>query len=128
MLGSLKALPYMVGGWFFSVLWYAPVATYLLLASVLAKRTPIVYAVVPPLVLGVAELLLFDSRHVFSFVFRRLAPQFTQSGVDLSNEGSIQFMTDWGMMFSQPGLWLGVVAAAAMAYGVVRLRRYRDDT
>jgi hypothetical protein len=29
---------------------------------------------------------------------------------------------------SRPELWLGVLAAAAILAGVIRLRRYRDDT
>ena len=128
MLGSLKALPQLVGGWFFAVLWYAPVATYLMLASVLASRTPIVYAVVPPVALGVAEQLLFDTRHVASFVGKRLAQPFLRRGVETPVDGSINLQIDWGMLFSLPDLWLGLIAAAAMIYGVVRLRRYRDDT
>jgi len=128
MLGSLKTLPYLAGGWFFAVLWYAPVATYLMLASVLARRTPIVYAIVPPVALAVAEHLLFDTRHVASFVGKRLAQPFIHRAADLPADGSINLQIDWSMLFPRPDLWLGLIAAAAMAYGVVRLRRYRDDT
>jgi ABC-2 type transport system permease protein len=131
--GSLKTLPYLMGVWFATLLWYAPVATYLMLASVIAKRTPIVYAIVPPVALGVAEWLLFDTRRVFLFVAERLVPQLSQPrrvvpGDGPMRNGSIDLQVNWGMIFSDPGLWLGLLAAAAMAYGVIRLRRYRDDT
>ncbi len=108
---ALTALPYLLVGLGSSrVLWYAPVAAYLMLASVLAKRSPIVYAIVPPVALGVAEQLLFDSRHVFAFVIERLAPQFAQPGVVLPDDGTINVPVDWGMLISQPrivaGHWL----------------------
>jgi ABC-2 type transport system permease protein len=127
MWGSLKALPYLMGSWLVMLLWYAPVATYLMLASVIARRTPIVYAIVPPVALGVAEWLLFASHHVFQFVGERLAPQLMRPGFVVPRGGSLDFQVEWGLL-TQPGLWLGLLAAAAMAYGVIRLRRYRDDT
>ena len=31
-------------------------------------------------------------------------------------------------MFTSIDMWLGLAAAAAMIYAVIRIRRYRDDT
>jgi ABC-2 type transport system permease protein len=127
---SIAAVPHVIGVGVFVLLWYAPVATYMMLASVLARRTPIVYAIVPPVALGVAETLLLDSNHVFRFLRGRLVPWpgspervFVIDGHDMANINH-----EWWKLFGEPGLWLGLVAAAAMTYAVIRLRRYRDDT
>jgi ABC-2 type transport system permease protein len=127
---SIAAVPHLVGVGIFTVLWYAPVATYMMLASVLARRTPIVYAIVPPVALGVAETLLHGSNHVFRFVVGRLAPW--PGRMDrvfvIDGRGIANINHAWWKLFGEPGLWLGLVAAAAMVYAVIRLRRYRDDT
>jgi ABC-2 type transport system permease protein len=92
-----------------TLVWYAPMAAYLMLASVYARRTPMLIAVLPPLALGLGEKLLFGTSYVLHFVVERLAPATTD---DLTS----------------PGLWLGVVATAGLLLVVIRLRRYRDDT
>ena len=94
-----------------AILWYAPVAAYLMLASVYARRAPLVVAALPPLILTTFEQLLFDTRYVSGFLGRRLGAR-------------VHFADVW----TSPELWLGLVAAAGMLYIVVRLRRYRDDT
>jgi ABC-2 type transport system permease protein len=129
MLGGLIAVPNLLGLWIIAMLWYAPAATYLMLASVLARRTPIVYAVIPPVALGVAESVLFGTRHVFRFVGERLLPWPRQGSIFAQVEGGIPHLSgDWWKMFGEPGLWLGVIAAGALTFAVIRLRRYRDDT
>jgi ABC-2 type transport system permease protein len=129
LLGSLVAVPSLLGLWIIVALWYAPLATYLMLASVLARRTAIVYAVIPPVALGVAERMLLGTTHVFRFVGERLFPWPQIGRVSAPVDGSmLRLGSDWWRMFGVPALWLGVVAAALLAYAVIRLRRYRDDT
>jgi ABC-2 type transport system permease protein len=128
--GSLAALPHLLGIGIFALLWYAPVASYMMLASVLARRTPIVYAIVPPVALGIAEWLLLSSKHVFDFVGERLMPWPGRSDrvFVIDGNGLANINHDWWKLFAEPGLWLGLVAAFAMTCVVIRLRRYRDDT
>jgi ABC-2 type transport system permease protein len=129
ILGSLAAVPHLVGLWMIAALWYAPLATYLMLASVLARRTPIIYAVIPPVALGVAERMMLGTNHVFRFVGERLLPWPQGNRIFARIEGGVPHLSgDWWKMFGEPGLWLGVIAAGALAYAVIRLRRYRDDT
>jgi ABC-2 type transport system permease protein len=119
--GWLELLGWVIVGWFYAVLWYAPVAIYLMLASVLAKRAPIAYAVLPWVVLTLGERLILGSSHIGKFLGYRMAPAaFDQHPVGMSG--------DWLQAFADPNLWLGLAAAAGMLYIVVRLRRYRDDT
>lgn len=93
-----------------SLLWYSPIAGYLMLASVFARRAPMLTAVLPPLVLALGERLVMNTSYIGRFLLQRMTPVFKQ--VDLAS----------------PELWIGVVVAAALLYVVVRLRRYRDDT
>jgi ABC-2 type transport system permease protein len=94
-----------------NVLWFAPLAAYFMLVSVLAGRAPFVVGLLPPLVLAIGESILLRTNHVGTFLLYRMQPV-----MDLA-EG-----------ISRPELWLGVLAAAAILAGVIRLRRYRDDT
>lgn len=106
----------------FCILWYMPIATYLMTASVLARRVPLGYAVLPLVGLGVLEPLMFGSNYVGAFLRHRLVPWEHQGGrlLDL-DAGTLK-------AFADPNLWLGLAAAAGMLYIVIRLRRYRDDT
>jgi ABC-2 type transport system permease protein len=103
-------------GWFLgavvaTLLWYAPLGAWFMLASVVARRAPILWASMPIVVLGVIESVFFDTRYVWKLVGERF-----------------QMRDDFWSAVVQPELWLGLVAAAGMLYLVVRLRRYRDDT
>ncbi len=133
--GSFAALPRVIGIGIFALLWYAPVATYMMLASVLAKRTPIVYAIVPPVALGIAERLLLGSGLVSRFIGDRLMPWparaeqlFLTTDHDRDGDGIPNINPEWWKLFGEVDLWLGVAAAAAIIWAVIRLRRYRDDT
>jgi ABC-2 type transport system permease protein len=108
--------------WIFTLLWYAPLATYLMLCSVLAKRAPILYVLLPPLVLVVAERVLFSSSHLIRFIGGRLMP------VPGSRSHALVATDRPWEVFLDPALWLGLAAAAGMLYIIIRLRRYRDDT
>lgn len=129
-VSGLTGLPYVIVGGLFGLLWYLPLAAYLMLASVLARRAPLMYAVIPPLALSIAERMLFDTRHVGRFVAERLFPwpgRVQHLLVD-AEAGWKTLGGDWWLLFQDLKLWLGLVAAAGMMYMVVRLRRYRDET
>ena len=127
--GTFAALVPLAGFGVFAILWYAPVATYLMLASIIAKRTPLMYAALPVVSLGAAERLVLGSDHVFRFIGNRLVPQSGQMVLSPPTESGWRIAGgNWSGLYPDPALWLGVVAAAAMVFVVIRLRRYRDDT
>jgi ABC-2 type transport system permease protein len=94
-----------------TVLWYAPLGAWLMLASVFARRSPWLIVSLIPVGLFLLEGMLFQTRHVLEFIGWRLRP-----------------VMDPLDALQRPALWLGLVAAAGMLYIVIRLRRYRDDT
>lgn len=133
VLGGYKALPQLFLVWVYAVLWYAPLMTYLMLASVLAKRVPLMYAVLPPGALMVLEPIVLGSTRVLRFVGERLAPWSGSNlhwDIQVSPRGQILGIgsPDWSAILRDMNLWLGLAAAAVMVYIVIRLRRYRDDT
>ncbi len=130
LLGSITALPQLLGTLVFSMLWYAPLAAYLMLASVLAKRTPLMYAALPPVILAIAEKLTLDTGYVNHFVQERVFPWSSRMDSIVSGDprGWRTLDGHWWQLYQDPALWLGLAAAAGMLYIVIRLRRYRDDT
>ncbi len=126
-----RTLGHVAVTWFYCALWYAPVAAWLMLASVLARRLPLMHAVVPVIAVIVVEWMMFDTRHVSAFVGGRLMP-WLQPDFAWNHDprGLIVGLgsPDWSALYFSPALWLGLAAAAVMVYIVVRLRRYRDDT
>lgn len=124
------------------VLWYVPVAAYLLLVSAWARRNAFLWAVLPPAALMLLEVMFFHSHHVAEFVGRRFAGFIHEMRLDGENLGTQAVIGDMHMptlsqvydAFHVSGvllsteLWLGVVAGAALLAATVRIRRYRDDS
>ncbi|MDB5476551.1 MAG: hypothetical protein JWP49_2062 [Phenylobacterium sp.] len=119
-------LPY---GVVINALWTAPVFAWLLLVSAWAKRMTFVWAVAPWLALSLFELLAFHTHHVWSFlderIFGGMAEAYTIGGlgkapvIQLSQADPLRFLAN-------PGLWTGLVIAAALLAGCAWLRRTRD--
>jgi ABC-2 type transport system permease protein len=129
------------------MLWYAPFAAYLMLVSVWARRSPYVWASVPPLLLIILEHMIFGTNYlgrVFGGGFNELlhlayrldepgglevgAMVNRPDGSDLENlRFSMQMLSPLNLLASVR-LWCGLLAAGAMLALTIRLRRYRDDS
>lgn len=120
-----------------AALWYAPIAAWLLVISVFAKRSPFLWAILPPLLLLVLEAVAFDSRYVLGFLAHRLGGFFEviQPAMMRTDdaEASVQSIADAyaalsaAPLLTQASLWLGVVGAALLLALAVRLRRAKDE-
>ena len=103
---------------------FAPVYCWMLLVSGWARRAPLLWAVLPPLTIGVAEKIAFNTSHfaaLMGYLFGG-GPEITTGKMamaPLTPRAVGQFLIN-------PGLWIGLVAAAALLAAVVRLRRYRE--
>jgi ABC-2 type transport system permease protein len=107
-------------------LWYAPSWCWFLLVSAWARRTPLLWATLPPLALGVLEMITLRSGHVFEFLkYRFHGPE----GSDVYSGGqsmSMQMPLSPAHFLATPGLWAGLALAAVFLAAAVQLRRYRN--
>ncbi len=121
-------------------LWYAPIAAALLMISAAARRATVLWAVVPPLVLGLVERSTLGTDHVRRFIGYRLTGFFDAMGVGFERQlqastaeqiervATLYEKINAAPLLLSVHLWLGVAAAIALLAVAVRLRRWRDDT
>jgi ABC-2 type transport system permease protein len=107
------------------VLWHAPIYGWLLLVSGWARRAAFLWAVLPVLAICVVEKIAFNTSHFAAM----LGYRFAGGAEAVAFPG--RFPIDPGMQLtlgkflSSPGLWIGLVFAAAFLAAAVRLRRYQ---
>jgi ABC-2 type transport system permease protein len=114
-------------------LWHAPFYGWLLLVSGWARRAPFLWAVLPPLVIGVFEKIAFHTSYFGSLLHVRLGG-FAAAAFDLKDKNGVTLDAHFiplsqlapGRFLSSPGLWIGLAFAAACIAAAVRLRRYRE--
>jgi ABC-2 type transport system permease protein len=119
----------MIYGLTVHALWHAPLYAWLLLVSVCARRTPLIWAVLPPLAVGALERIVFQTSHFGSLVRWRLIGAmkvaFAHEGQTGGDINSLTQLTPLRFL-GTPGLWIGLVAAAALLAAATRLRRSRE--
>jgi ABC-2 type transport system permease protein len=121
-----------------AVLWYAPIGAALLLLSSWARRSPILWASLVPVVAPIIERIALGTHYIWTFETYRTSgiwhklwlghEQLFNGFKDLRPVGDFLDIFDWRAAFTDIDLWLGVIAAIAMVYAAARVRRYRDDT
>jgi ABC-2 type transport system permease protein len=108
------------------VLGSAPIYGWLLLVSAWARRAAFLWAVLPPLAIGVLEKLLFNTAYFAAFVGR-----FFTGGTEGSYAPGTMPMDPATHLtpfrfLGTPGLWIGFAVTAAFLAAAVRLRRHRE--
>jgi len=107
-------------------LWPLPIYCWLILVSGWARRATFLWAVLPLVAIGGVELIVFRTGHFAALVGSRLigaAPAF-DSPDNMFPSGPMTHIAA-GTFLSSPGLWIGLVVAAAFLAAAVRLRRYQ---
>jgi ABC-2 type transport system permease protein len=109
-------------------LWHAPIYGWLLLVSGWARRATFLWAVLPLIVIQIFEKITFGTSYFASMLKHRLMG-FAPHAFGFHGEGhptidSLAQLTP-GRYLSSPGLWIGLMVAAAFIAAAVRLRRYR---
>jgi ABC-2 type transport system permease protein len=108
-------------------LWPLPIYCWLLLVSGWARRATFLWAALPLVAIAGVEQILFRSWHFAVLVGSRLigdAPAFASTPHDVFPLGPMTHIAA-GTFLSSPGLWIGLVVAAAFLAVAVRLRRYQ---
>jgi len=145
------ASPLAVAGEFLAMLpiyalWAMPTVGWLLLCSAWAKGKPFLWAIMIPLFAGIIVswfdlMQLFDLSSAWfwqNIVGRSLLSAVPGSWLTLGDLGESGFhgVDSLGSLVSlrnsyatllTPQLWIGVAAGAAMIFGAIRLRRWRDE-
>jgi ABC-2 type transport system permease protein len=103
----------------FHGLWYAPFYCWMLLVSAWARRTPVLWAALPPLAIGVVEKIAFNTSYFTAMLRYRFAGSPDADSMDpLTHLSPVPFLIS-------PGLWIGLIVSAAFLVAAIRLRRYR---
>jgi ABC-2 type transport system permease protein len=115
------------------VLWHAPIYCWFLLVSGWARRAAFLWAVLPWVAIAAVENIAFHTSYLGSLLQRRLLG-FSEAAFDLKDKAGVPIDPHFiplaqlapGRFLSNPGLWLGLIFAAACLVAAVRLRRYRE--
>jgi len=110
-------------------LWYAPIWCWFLLVSAWARRTPLLWATLPPLALGVLEMITLHTGHIFEILKYRIhGPgdiDFT-SPTNMAPNMSMHMGMSPAQFLATPSLWTGLLLAAFFIAAAIQLRRYRN--
>jgi ABC-2 type transport system permease protein len=107
-------------------LWQSPIYAWLLLISAWARRAPILWAALPPLTIGIAEKVAFNTAYFGSLIGNRFTGG-TEGAAIMGRDRPMDPTMHVGPMhfFISPGLWIGLAITAACLAAAVRMRRYR---
>jgi len=127
-VGFFQGIPVMLYGLTAHVLWFAPIYGWLLLVSAWARRTPVLWAVMPLLAIGALEKLAFGSSHFAALLVYRVTGAMTEAFAAEAQNGHVDRLAhlDPARFLTTPGLWIGLGAAAVFLAATVRLRRDRE--
>jgi ABC-2 type transport system permease protein len=104
------------------ILWYAPLYTWLLLISAWSRRAPLLWAVLPPFAIVIFERVAFHSTHFSDFLINRVSGGNAAGSPNMLDP---EMKMTLGHFVATPGLWYGLLFAAACLVVAARLRRYR---
>jgi ABC-2 type transport system permease protein len=114
-------------------LWHAPIYMWLLLVSGWARRATFLWAVLPPLAIGVFEKIAFHTSY-FGMLLEDRVFGFAAGAFDLKDKSGAPIDPHFiplvqlapGRFLSSPSVWVGLLVAAVLLAAAVRLRRYRE--
>jgi ABC-2 type transport system permease protein len=139
-LAWLKVQALMLYGLLVSMLWYAPMAAFLLLVSAWARRNVFLWASLPPVIAIIIERAAFGTRYIAHLLQYRswsglwdalLVEPISGEGIGHGRVVSLADLFDnirMSTAFLDIDLWLGLAVAAVLVFAAIRIRSYRDDT
>jgi ABC-2 type transport system permease protein len=112
-----------------NALWLAPIYAWLLLVSAWARRAPLLWAVLLPLAFCAFGRMAWSTAAATEYMAYRITGATSEAfAMDpASRDAAIRLsQLDPARFLGTPGLWLGLVLAAALVALAVRLRRHRE--
>ena len=123
-----------------TAIWYLPVAAYLMVVSAWAKRAVMLWSILPPIALLLAERWFFGSylvadqlrERLFGFAQLAFHPGppggWASPGQDMAGApDSIGNFLNVGGFLSSPATWIGVAVGAALIVCAIQLRTRRTE-
>lgn len=125
---------------FAGVLWMSPFIGWFLFVSAWTKRSPLLMAFMPLILIPLFELIFFRSHFFAQAVFGRggMMPLF--AGMDIEgffdeeqmrvNEDLVRLLSHLDIIkfITSPSLWAGVIVCGLLTTAAIYVRRYRDDS
>ncbi len=124
-------------------LWLSPFIGWFLLVSAYTKRSPLLVAFLPIILLPMLERTLVGTRFFADAIFVRSGKMPLFQGIDtiglwsedkealheLGRSGiTFLSMVDLGGFLARPGLWLGLIVCGLFVTAATYVRRYRDES
>ncbi len=121
-------------------IWMSPFIGWFLFVSAFTKRSPLLTAFMPLLVIPLIELIFLRSNYFFKAVFWRsgaiplfrdmdLEHFFDEDRMRVSEEAvSLLAHLDVVQFISSPAVWTGVVVCGLFTTAAIYVRRYRDES
>lgn len=124
-------------------LWLAPFVGWFLFVSAWTRRSPLLVAFLPILVLPMLEKSLIGTSVLADAFFVRTGSLPLFRGMDttdflfmegenlrLADDAGISLLSllDLSRFFGSPGLWLGLIVCGLLTAAAIYVRRYRDDS
>jgi len=108
-------------------LWFAPIYAWLLMVSAWAKRAVVLWAVLPWMIAGMLERLIFGTS-LFGFWMKQCFMGFMEAAFETTKQGQVERLDQLrpGNFLITPGLWTGLIVAALFLWAAVKLRRGRE--
>ncbi len=121
-------------------LWLAPFIGWFLFVSAFTKRSPLLVAFLPIVVMPMLERMILGTKFLAKAIFLRsgqlplfgdIDPRtiFDDDRIRLTTDAvSIMSVIDLGKFLTSPSLWTGIIVCALFAAAAVYVRRYRDES
>jgi ABC-2 type transport system permease protein len=108
-------------------LWHAPIYGWLLLVSGWARRTALLWAVLPFIAIAGVERILFGTQR-FAYFLKDLLLGWVDKAFAFQDDAMGNMMSTFTpvTLLSTPSLWIGLAFTAACLVVAVRLRRTRE--
>jgi ABC-2 type transport system permease protein len=104
--------------------WQAPIYAWLLLISAWTRRSTFLWAVLPPMAIGLLEAIVLRSGHFVALLWNRTVGWYDAGFASQADGAEAMSRAAPLALLSSPGLWLGLLAAGAFLAAAVRLRRH----
>ena len=114
-----------------AAVWYLPVAGWLLLVSAWVKRAPMLWSVLPLLIVYLVETVFLRTHYLYNLLSERFGG-YGRAAYDgafnpTNSAANIGSLIDLRGFLTNPAVWIGAVAGILLIVGAIQLRMRRGE-